>query len=103
MKKFLLLLPLLLTGCITDNVSTTKFTYTDPSGASVSIEMPKEMTATNLQVSIDPSGLSTIKADSIKTTNLEAIRAQGEAFKQAAAAATKAGVEAAATALLPRP
>lgn len=102
--KFLLFGPIIcfFVGCA--NVSTTKFSFHDEKGATVTVEMPKELTAENLTVEIDAiNGKATIKADSIKTENLEAIKAQQEAFKNAAASITKAGVEAAIMSVAPHP
>ncbi len=102
MKYFLALICLALTSCA--NVSTTKFAFKDASGAVVTVEMPKELTATNLTVEIDAiNGKASIKADAIKTENIEAIKAQQEAFRNAAASITKAGVEAAIMSVAPHP
>ena len=93
MRIFALLL-IGLTGCA--NVSSTRFEYTDGANGKVSVEFPKELTATNLAVTIDAkAGTATIKADAIKTVNLEAIKAQLNAAKDVSAAITKAGIEAA--------
>ena len=65
--------------CSCANVSTTRFTYTDPSGASVTIEMPKEVEATDLRVFINAvQGTASIEAKEWTSTNTETINAQGE-------------------------
>ena len=59
---------LLFAGCA--NYSTTKFTYHDESGASVSVEMPKEIVAKNLKVTLDAkTGQATITADDYNSQN----------------------------------
>lgn len=74
MKYFVPFL-LALSGCA--NVSTTKFTYSEPNGATVTVEMPKELEAKNLIVDINAKdGRAIIHADIIKTLNVETINAQ---------------------------
>lgn len=91
----ILVLVALASGCA--NVSTTKMHYADSqSGQSVDLELPKQMTASNFNVTFDAkAGTAVIHADAIKTENLEAIKAQANAAKEAAAAITAAGVKAA--------
>lgn len=74
--KFLLPIVLLTVGCA--NVSTTRFLYEDAHGSSVCIEMPKEVEATNLQVTIDAkAGTARIEASKWLSTNQATIQAQG--------------------------
>lgn len=74
-RMILALLTMGLVGCA--NVSTTTFTYKDEDGASVTIEMPKELEAKNLVVEINAQeGTATIKADFIQTLNVATIEAQ---------------------------
>ena len=95
---------LLCSGCMT-NYSTTKFTYTDPSGSSCSVEMPKEVVAKNLKVVFDAhKGRAEITADAWDSQNqgtidagtshdVQVIKTMGEAMSgvvgQAAATAAK--------------
>ena len=97
---------LMLAGCA--NYSTTKFTYQDGSGASVSVEMPKEIVAKNLRVTLNAkSGEATITADDYNSQNqgtidagtthdVQVINAMGKNMSQvlgdAAAAAAKSSV-----------
>jgi len=75
--KRILTIPFLImfTGCATFS---TRFTYVDPSGAKMLLDMPKEVDAKNLKVTMDAKkGLVEITADSIQTSNVEGIKAQG--------------------------
>lgn len=75
--KIFFLLPLLFIGCA--NVSTTKFSYSDPNGSKVSIEMPKEVDAKELRVEIDAKlGTATITAKEWFSRNVDTIKAQGK-------------------------
>lgn len=74
-----------LVGCA--NVSTTRLTYSRD-GATMTIEMPKELEAKNLRVELDPAtGKATLSADAITTRNVETIKAQGQREAQAVKAA----------------
>lgn len=100
--KFLLPLILILTGCA--NAISTKFTFTDIEGASLTVEMPKEMEAKNLVVDINAkAGTATIKADWIQSLNEATIRAQAERESAIAEKVTKAAVETAIKSLVPIP
>ena len=67
---------LLFTSCA--NVSSTRFIYTDPSGSSVTIEMPKEVEATDLKVFINAlEGTASIEAKEWTSKNIGTIEAQG--------------------------
>lgn len=75
--KILIMLPFMFVGC--QNVSTTKFSYSDPNGSRVSIEMPKEVDAKDLRVEIDAKmGTATITAKEWFSRNVETINSQGE-------------------------
>lgn len=75
--KLLIMLPFMFIGCA--NVSTTKFSYSDPNGSKVMIEMPKEVDAKDLRVEIDAKlGMATITASSWISRNVETIAAQAK-------------------------
>lgn len=77
MKIFFILPILLFVGCA--NVASTKFSYSDPNGSTVRIEMPKEVDAKELRVEIDAkSGTATITAKEWSSRNVETIASQGE-------------------------
>lgn len=89
-------------GC--SNVSTTRFTYLDPSGTSVTIEMPKEVEATDLKVFINAvDGTASIEAREWVSTNAETILAQSEREKQSLEKIAKGAAEGAASGLSPIP
>lgn len=93
---------LVLTGCAWNNVSTTRFSYTDATGATASVEAPKQLKAKNFKVVIDAkTGQATLTADEIETQNLEAIKAQLAAASDIAAKASKAAIEAAISSMKP--
>lgn len=78
--KILLMLPFMFIGC--QNVSTTKFSYSDPNGSRVSIEMPKEVDAKDLRVEIDAKlGMATITAKEWVSRNVETINSQAKREK----------------------
>lgn len=78
--KLFLMLPFMFVGCA--NVSTTKFSYSDPNGSRVSIEMPKEVDAKDLRVEIDAKlGIATITAKEWSSRNVDTIRAQAKREK----------------------
>lgn len=90
--KYLILTTLLLSSCA--NVSTTRFEYIDPSGSKVIVEMPKEIEATDLKVSIDAlNGLATITAKEWSSKNVATIAAQGKREGDATESAAKGVVE----------
>lgn len=75
--KFLILLLLPFLGCA--NPISTRFTFKDLDGSTLTVEMPKEMEAKNLVVDINAkAGTATIKADWIQSLNEATIRAQAE-------------------------
>lgn len=86
--------PLFLLFCSCANVSTTKFIYTEPSGKTLSLEMPKEVNATDLKVKIDPkTGVCSIEAKKWETRNVETITAQGDRESKIAEKSVKGAVE----------
>lgn len=102
--KFLIPFILILTSCA--NVSTTKFIYRDASGASVTIELPKEMEAKKLVVDINAKeGIAHITADSMQTLNVDTIKAQAgresSVAKSITEGAAKGLVEGASKAIIP--
>lgn len=99
MKYFL---PFILILCGCQNVSTTKLEYSDGKGGTVTLELPKEMDAKNLSVELNAEKhIAIIKADSMSTKNLEAIRAQYDAIGDVTAKAAKASVDALKAGILP--
>lgn len=73
--KSLLILPLLV-SCA--NVSSTRFSFTDASGSKLVVEMPKEVDAKALEITVDPkTGIFTLKAASWDSRNVATIKAQG--------------------------
>lgn len=77
MKYFMCFAMMIASGCA--NVATTKFHYTDPSGAYVTVEMPKEVQAKDLVVMIHAKeGKAEIHASTWISVNAETIKAQGE-------------------------
>lgn len=100
--KFLILLLLPFLSCA--NPISTKFTFKDIEGATLTVEMPKEMEAKNLVVDINAkAGTATIKADWIQSLNEATIRAQAERESAIAEKVTKAAVETAIKSLVPIP
>lgn len=86
MNALIVILPFMV-ACA--NVSTTKFIYRD-ANSSVTIEMPKELQAKKLVVTIDSkNGTATITADAIQTLNTSTIKAQGERESGVAGAVTE--------------
>lgn len=95
MKFLLTLCGLLLVSCA--NVSTTRFTFID-GNKSVIVEMPKEIVAENLKVSINASsGVAEIEATYLTSENTGTIRAQavreGQVVGKAAEGAAKGAVK----------
>lgn len=73
--KFLFPFLLLFTGCA--NAISTKFTFKDLDGSTLTVELPKEMEAVNLVVDINAKqGTAKITAEAIQTLNTGTIRAQ---------------------------
>lgn len=76
----------LLVGC-----GTTRYTYKDANGATMSIEFPKEMDAEHFWAEVDPkTGVVKIYAQKISTRNAETIKAQGEAIAKSMTAVGEA-------------
>jgi hypothetical protein len=74
--KGVLILSLAFCGCA---VPTTRFTYAIKDGQTVTVEMPKELEAKMLKVSIDAKGgVATIEAQEISTKSVGVITAQGK-------------------------
>jgi hypothetical protein len=95
---------LILTSCA--NVSTTKFIYRDAMGASLTVEMPKEMEARKLVVDINAKeGRAIIKADAIQTLNVQTIKAQARRESSIAKSVTEGAasgvIEGASKAIMP--
>lgn len=77
MKIFFIFPILLFVGCA--NVASTKFSFSDTNGASVTVEMPKEVDAKDLRVEIDAkNGIAKIIASSWISRNVETINAQSK-------------------------
>jgi hypothetical protein len=90
--------------CSCANVSTTRFEFIDPSGSKVIVEMPKEVEATDLKVSIDAiKGIATIEATQWTTLNVETIKAQSDRESGFSEAVSKGAVEGAMKGLMPTP
>lgn len=74
--RIIFLIPFLV-GCA--NVAATRFEYTDNVGGKLTVEMPKEVDAKDLKISIDPkNSIISITATSWTSRNVETIAAQGE-------------------------
>jgi hypothetical protein len=80
-STFFCLIPLLMAGCT--NFSNTVFKYRDPQGATVVIEMPKEIEAKELNVSINAKdGTATITAKEWTSKNEATLAAQAKREKE---------------------
>ena len=102
--KFLIvvLTAFVLTSCA--NVSTTTFEFKDPSGASLRVEMPKELDAQDLVVEINSKkGTATIRAKKISTSNVGTIQAQAGREKSVAGSIAEGAVKGAVKAIIPIP
>ena len=67
----------LLTSCA--NAISSRFVFSDPSGMNIVIQIPKEIEAKALEISIDPkTGVFTLTAASWTSRNVQTIKAQGE-------------------------
>jgi hypothetical protein len=92
MKRALLLSLLAISGCA--NVSTTRFTFVDPKGSKVIVEMPKEIEASDLKVFINAiEGSARIEASEWSSKNVDGIKAQGERESAITENAVKGAVE----------
>lgn len=80
--------------CSCANVASTKFSFRDPNGSSVTVEMPKEVDAKDLLVEIDAkNGIAKIIASSWISRNVETIGAQGERESKSVEKAAKGMAE----------
>lgn len=95
------ILPLLfLTSCA--NVSTTRIEFIQTSGTGFIVELPKEVEAKDLRVSIDAkNGQATIAAATLESKNVETIKAQGKRENGKIEAVTTGAVKGAIKGVLP--
>lgn len=90
--KSLIFIPFLFLGCA--NVSTTRFEFVGLSGSRVVVEMPKEVEAEDLNVSIDAlNGSATITAKKWSSKNVDTIVAQSGREESVTKGAAKGIIE----------
>lgn len=79
--KYSVIFLLLIAGCA---VPSARFTYTEPNGGTLAVEMQKEIKAKNLKINIDAkTGIATITADAWESRSVDIIEAEAQREKVA--------------------